>query len=145
VPAVPRVTARALAVVPVSYLQAVVELQNGQHRSPGELADPNWLLLSVNTAAGPSYPGAHSTISAAAAVLASFYGDDQSFSVISPALLGVTCSFTSFSSASREAGLSRIYAGQHTRLDDGGVRLGDDVAGFVLHDALLPANDSCGR
>ena len=64
-----------------------------------------------------------------------------------PALLGhlagapgVTRSFTSFSAAVQEAGLSRIYAGVHTRIDHvAGLQLGDAVAGFVLNNALLPA------
>jgi membrane-associated phospholipid phosphatase len=111
--------------------------------NPNTTADPNWLPLSGNTAADPSYPGAHSTISAAGAdVLARFYGDKQSFSLTSPALPGVTRSFSSFGAAAQEAGLSRIYAGQHTRLDHkAGLTLGHRIAGFVLHNALLPAHD----
>ena len=51
----------------------------------------------------------------------------------------MTRSFTSFSAAAQEAGLSRIYAGVHTRLDhQAGLRLGRDVAHFVLRNALLP-------
>ena len=86
--------------------------------------------LSGTTAADPSYPGAHSTISAAGAdVLAGFYGNDNAFSVSSPALQGVTRSFTSFSAAAEEAGLSRIFSGQHTRLDH--------IAGLALGAAAL--------
>jgi membrane-associated phospholipid phosphatase len=108
--------------------------------NPQTTADPNWLPLAGNTPADPSYPGAHSTISAAAAnVLASFYGDHERFSITSPALPGVTRSFTSFSAAVREAGLSRIYAGVHTRLDhEAGLRLGHEVSRFVLDNALQP-------
>ena len=115
--------------------------------NPNTVADPTWLPLAGNTAADPSYPGAHSTISAAGAdVLASFYGNKQHFSLSSPALPGVTRSFNSFSAAAEEAGLSRIYAGQHTRLDHvAGLALGHDVASFVLHNALLPARDSSGK
>jgi hypothetical protein len=115
--------------------------------NPNTVADPNWLPLAGNTAADPSYPGAHSTISAAGAdVLADFYGDNQSFPVTSAALPGVTRSFTSFSAAADEAGLSRIYSGQHTRIDHvAGLALGHDVAGFVLQHALLPAHDSSGK
>jgi membrane-associated phospholipid phosphatase len=115
--------------------------------NPNTTADPNWLPLAGNTAADPSYPGAHSTISAAGAdVLASFYGNRQSFSLTSPALPGVSRSFASFSAAAQEAGLSRIYAGQHTRLDhEAGLTLGRDVAGFVLGNALLPAHGSSGK
>ncbi|HEY2372645.1 MAG TPA: vanadium-dependent haloperoxidase [Gaiellaceae bacterium] len=115
--------------------------------NPDTVADPNWLPLAGSTPADPSYPGAHSTISAAGAdVLASFFGDHQSFAVTSPALPGVTRSFVSFSAAAEEAGVSRIYAGVHTRLDHiAGVTLGHDVANFVLHNALLPAHDSSAR
>jgi hypothetical protein len=115
--------------------------------NPETVGDPSWLPLAGNTAADPSYPGAHSTISAAGAeVLASFYGDDQPFSVTSPALTGVTRSFSSFTAAAQEAGLSRIFSGQHTRLDHvAGVDLGHDVAGFILHNALLPTHDSSGK
>jgi hypothetical protein len=115
--------------------------------NPNTVADPTWLPLAGNTAADPSYPGAHSTISAAGAnVLASFFGDDQNFAVTSSALPGVTRSFTGFDAAAQEAGLSRIFAGQHTRLDHvAGLELGHDVAGFVLHNALLPAHDSSGK
>ena len=112
--------------------------------NPSTVADLNWLPLSGNTAADPSYPGAHSTISAAGMdVLASFFGEGQHFSLTSPALPGVTRSFNSFGAAAQEAGLSRIFSGQHTRLDHvAGLKLGHDVAGFVLHNALLPAHDS---
>ena len=111
--------------------------------NPNTVADPNWLPLAGNTAADPSYPGAHSTISAAGAeVLTRFFGDDEQFSLTSPALPGVTRSFTSFSGAAQEAGLSRIFSGQHTRVDHVvGVSLGRRVAGFVLHNALLPVRD----
>jgi hypothetical protein len=115
--------------------------------NPNTVADPSWLPLAGNTAADPSYPGAHSTISAAGAdVLTSFYGNDEHFSLTSPALPGVTRSFSSFNAAAQEAGLSRIYSGQHTRLDHvAGLKLGHAVAGFVLHNSLLPAHDSSGR
>jgi hypothetical protein len=79
-------------------------------------------------------------------VLASFYGDDQRFSVTSPALPGVTRSFTSFRAAEEEAGLSRIYAGQHLPLrPPRRLTLGHEVAGVVLGNALLPAHGSSGR
>jgi hypothetical protein len=115
--------------------------------NPQTIADPNWIPLAGNTPADPSYPGAHSTISAAAAdVLESFYGNNQQFSVTSPALPGITRSFQSFSGAVGEAGLSRIYAGVHTRIDhQAGLKLGNDVADFVLHNALLPEHQPSGR
>jgi PAP2 superfamily len=102
--------------------------------NPDTTADPNWTPLS-NTAPDPSYPGAHGTIGAAGAtVLASIYGDDLPFTVTSPALPGVERSFTSFSAAAEETSVSRIYNGNHTRIDqDTGEALGRHVAEYVLH------------
>jgi membrane-associated phospholipid phosphatase len=111
------------------------------------VADAGWSPLAGTTPPDPSYPGAHSTISAAGAdVLQSFYGDSQRFSITSTALPGVTRSFTSFSAAVGEAGLSRIYAGVHTRFDhEAGLRLGNHVARLVLHRALLPVRHGDAR
>jgi membrane-associated phospholipid phosphatase len=102
------------------------------------VADPSWTPLAT-TALDPSYPGAHSTISAAGAtVLRSFFGSDHdAFSVSSEVLPGVQRSFTSFSGAAEEAGLSRIYAGQHFRTDHvAGQLLGRRVALYVLRHFL---------
>jgi membrane-associated phospholipid phosphatase len=98
--------------------------------NPGIVGDPNWNPFAV-TAADPSYPGAHSTISqAAATVLAAFYGHHQHLAIT---LSGTTRTFGSFQAAANEAGLSRIFAGQHTRLDhQAGQLLGAQVADFVL-------------
>jgi PAP2 superfamily protein len=100
-------------------------------------SDPSWTPLS-NTAPDPSYPGAHGTIAAAGAdVLAALYGNDFAFGVTSPALPGVERSFTSFSEAAEEASVSRIYNGNHTRVDQvAGENLGRDVAEFVLEHGL---------
>jgi hypothetical protein len=102
--------------------------------NPDTAADPNWTPLSA-TAPDPSYPGAHGTISAAgAAVLSSIYGNDFQFAVTSPAMPGVERPFVSFSEAAEEASVSRIYNGNHTRIDQvAGEDLGHDIAGFVLH------------
>jgi len=105
----------------------------------GDPANTNWLPETVTTAADPSYPGAHGAISAAAAtVLTAATGSDQfTLSVTSEVFAGVVRSFTSFSAASQEAFLSRIYAGQHFRFDqDAGSQLGTSVANFVLSTQL---------
>ena len=101
--------------------------------NPAITGDPAWTPLAV-TAPDPSYPGAHSTISAAgASVLSAFFGEDSRIEVTSDALPGTVRSFTSYSAIATEAGLSRIYAGQHTPLDDvAGQLLGAQVAQFVL-------------
>ena len=107
--------------------------------NPATAGDPTWtpLLLKV---ADPSYPGAHSAISAAgAAVLSSVFGAHDRITVTSDVLPGVVRTFDSYSAAATEAGLSRIYGGVHTRIDhDAGLRLGQEVAGFVLEEAGSP-------
>ena len=97
--------------------------------NPRISGDPAWNPLAV-TAPDPSYPGAHSTISeAAATVLSAFDGPRVHLAIT---LNGVTRTFGSFQAAANEAGLSRIWAGQHTRLDhQAGERLGGQVAAFV--------------
>jgi hypothetical protein len=101
--------------------------------NPATTPDPSWTPLTA-TAPDPSYPGAHSTISATAAtILTALYGPAVHFSVTSPSLPGVTRGFASFTAASDEAGLSRIYAGQHTRIDHtAGQDLGTHIANHVL-------------
>ena len=102
--------------------------------------DPDWLPFTTKTAPDPSYPGAHSaTSSAGAEVLRFYFGDNSTFDVTSEVLPGVTRHFTSFSAAAQEAGLSRIYAGQHYRFDHvAGLKLGQQVSSFVTHTVSLP-------
>lgn len=101
--------------------------------NPATVGDPIWTPLAV-TAADPSYPGAHSTISAAGAtVLSAFFGNQDQIRVTSDVLPGVVRTFASYNDVATEAGLSRIYAGQHTRIDhEAGLALGQAVAQFVL-------------
>jgi membrane-associated phospholipid phosphatase len=101
--------------------------------------DPTWLPLGTKTAPDPSYPGAHSAISKAGATVLGFYfGDRFTFDVTSESLAGVTRHFTSFSAAAEEAGLSRIFAGQHFRTDHvAGKDLGGQVAESIDSSILL--------
>lgn len=110
--------------------------EDNDSRTP---ADPNWLPLSTKTAPDPSYPGAHSAISfAGATVLQTVFGDHFTFDVTSESLPGVTRHFNSFSAAAEEAGLSRIFAGQHFRTDHNAGRiLGQQVADSVVDTMLL--------
>jgi membrane-associated phospholipid phosphatase len=97
-------------------------------------ADPDaqWLPL-LGTPADPSYPGAHSVVSAAAVVvLEHAFGPRHQFTVTSEVLPGVTRSFGSFAAAAEDAGTSRMFAGVHTMLDhEAGVRIGTGVGRFV--------------
>jgi membrane-associated phospholipid phosphatase len=111
----------------------------GTDGNPQTDPDPTWVPLSVKTAPDPSYPGAHSAISKAGATVLGFYfGDQFTFDVTSESLAGTTRHFTSFSAAAQEAGLSRIYAGQHFRTDHvAGKTLGRRVAESIDNRILL--------
>lgn len=106
--------------------------------NPLIIADPTWTPLAT-TALDPTYPGAHSTISAAGAlILSRFFGDDNRITVTSDVLPGAVRTFDSYHDIAIEAGLSRIFAGQHTRIDHiAGLQLGRNVAELVL-DELGP-------
>jgi hypothetical protein len=107
--------------------------------NPDTAADPNWLPQPGKTAADPSYPGAHATISAGGAfVLRNLFGNEPfQMSVTSEVLPGVVRSFDSFAAIENEASLSRIYSGQHFRSDENaGEKLGNAVAGFVVDNFL---------
>jgi membrane-associated phospholipid phosphatase len=146
-------TARLFAVLNLSFADSAIAFYDAKYfyqlwrpitairladsdGNPATVGDPTWTPLAV-TAADPSYPGAHSTISAAgAAVLAAFFGSRDHIRVTSDALPGTVRTFDSYQAVATEAGLSRIYAGQHTRIDhEAGLELGNDVAHFVLHAA----------
>ena len=98
--------------------------------NPLVVSDPAWTPL-ITTPPDPSYPAAHSTISAAGAVvLSSFFGDHDQVRVT---YNGTTLIFASYTDAAMDTSLSRIYGGAHTRIDhEAGVKLGQNVAQFVL-------------
>jgi membrane-associated phospholipid phosphatase len=82
-------------------------------------ADPAWSPL-IGTPPFPAYTSGHSTFSSAAAtILARFFGSDAvAFTSTSESLADVTRSFDSFSDAAAEAGMSRIYGGIHWGFDN---------------------------
>jgi membrane-associated phospholipid phosphatase len=144
-------TARLFAVLNLSFADSAIAFYDAKYfyrlwrpvtairladtdGNPATIGDPTWTPLAV-TAPDPSYPGAHSTISAAgAAVLSAFFGNRDRIRVTSDGLPGAVRTFDSYEAAATEAGLSRIFAGQHTRIDhEAGLELGNDVAHFVLH------------
>src|ERR1700760_2735974 len=123
---------------PVTAIQ-MADIDN----NPQTDQDSTWIPLPTKTAADPSFPGAHSATSfAAAEVLRLSLGDQINLDVTSESLSGVTRHFTSFSAAAEGAGLSRISAGQHFRFDHlAGARMGQQVARSVLSTILRPKRD----
>jgi hypothetical protein len=94
--------------------------------------DPAWNSLA-KTPTDPAYPGAHSVISQTGAILLRHeFGPGRGLAVTSEALPGVTRRFRTFQGIADGAGLSRIYAGVHTRLDhQAGQELGRALAHFI--------------
>ena len=81
--------------------------------NPQTAADPAWEPF-LTTPPVPDYPSTHTVVGAAAAeVLIALFGDSVTYAATSLTLPGVTRTYTSFSAAARENGLSRVYAGIH--------------------------------
>jgi hypothetical protein len=119
--------------------------------NPATTPDPTWTPL-VTTPPIPDFDSAHSVEGgAAAAVMAAFFGtDDIAFDACSLTLpAGGTCadespvlrSYDSFSAASKENGVSRIYVGFHFRdAVTTGIRHGERIGRFVVHTQLRPVH-----
>jgi hypothetical protein len=108
--------------------------------NPATIADADWTPL-IATPPFPAYTSGHSTFSAAAAaVLAEFFGTDEfAFTLESENPDAADRSFTSFSQAASESGLSRIYGGIHWSFDNTfGLSTGDAVGRFVFQNELRP-------
>lgn len=96
--------------------------------------------VTVRIHAFQEYPSAHSGVSSAAAsVLAAFYGNATPFTVTSAGLPGTERHFTSFAQAVQQVEDARIYAGFHFRFStaDGAI-LGARVARYVTATLMQP-------
>lgn len=143
-------TSRLLAILNLTFADSVIAFYDAKYHyavwrpitgirlgdtigNPAITGDPTWTPLAT-TPGDPSFPGAHSTISeAGATVLSDFFGNEGQVSVTSDVLPGPVRLFDSYQAIATEAGLSRIFAGVHTRLDhEAGLTLGRDVAQLVL-------------
>jgi hypothetical protein len=146
-------TSRLLAVLNLTFADSVIAFYDAKYQyavwrpitairlgdtigNPAIVGDPTWTPQST-TPFDPSFPGAHSTISeAGATILSAYYGNQAQIQVTSDVLPGVVRQFSSYQDIATEAGLSRIFAGVHTRLDhEAGLALGRSVAQFVLRAA----------
>ena len=145
-------TARLFAVLNLSFADSTIAFYDAKYHyqlwrpvtairlaktagNPAIVGDPTWTPLAP-TALDPSYPSAHGVISGdGATVLSDFFGNKDQIRVTSDVLPGTVRSFTSYTDVATEAGLSRIYAGQHTQIDiEVGSELGQNVAQFVISD-----------
>lgn len=105
--------------------------------------DLEWLPLLEFSPPFPAYTSGHATFGAAhAAVMRGFFGTDEVTFTIGtdePIVSDVTRTYTRFTDAGRENGVSRVYLGVHFRFDAdigyaSGIRLGDHVVGKYLRE-----------
>jgi hypothetical protein len=120
--------------------------------NPATTTDPTWTPL-VAIPPIPDYPSGHATEGGAAAQVLKrfFHTDKMEFSVCSFTLpAGQTCSdaspilrhFTSFSQASDENAVSRIYVGFHFRdAVDTGMKHGEKIGNRAADHFLRPVHD----
>jgi PAP2 superfamily len=140
-------TARLLAQMNIALADATIAIWNAKNADNfwrpvtaiRATSDPAWTPL-LPTPAFQEYPSAHSGVSSAAAsVLASFYGNHTAFTVTSAGLPGVQRHFTAFSVAVQQVENARIYAGFHFRFScTDGATLGTHVARYVTHTLMQP-------
>jgi hypothetical protein len=139
--------ARLLAQMNIALADATIAIWNAKNAynfwrpvtAIRATSDPAWTPL-LPTPAFQEYPSAHSGVSSAAAsVLAAFYGNDTPFTVTSAGLPGVQRDFTSFTAAVLQVEDARIYAGFHFRFSCAdAATLGAHVARYVTGTLMQP-------
>lgn len=106
--------------------------------NPLTTADPTWAPL-LTTPPFPEYISGHSTFSGAAdVILTNFFGDNVTFTTSTIGLPGVERSFSNFTTAADEAGMSRIYGGIHFySADKDGLACGRALGDYVFKNFLV--------
>jgi hypothetical protein len=107
--------------------------------NPDTTVDPGWTPL-IATPPFPEHPSAHSCVSSAAAtILAAYFGANAQFAVTSRGMPTVVRYFDRFSDALDEVANARVFGGIHFRTAcQDGQALGDGVGSYVLLHALVP-------
>jgi hypothetical protein len=124
-----------------NFWRPVTAIQAGDtDNNPRTVGDPAWMPLRP-TPPIPEYSSAHAAVGAAAAeAMRRFFGtDDIPFSTTSPTAGNAVRTFTGFSHAARENGVSRIYVGFHFRFSvQDGLKMGRRIGRFVAQQTLRP-------
>jgi hypothetical protein len=140
-------SARLLAFLNIAEADAAIAVWDAKNkynfwRPVTAIGDPTWAPLLV-TPYFQEYPSGHSGVSSAAAtVLASFFGQGAQFTVTSNGLPGVDRSFTSFSDAIAQVADARVFAGFHFRFScDDATRMGVQVANYAESTLMQKVSD----
>ena len=140
-------SARLLAFLNIAEADAAIAVWDAKNkfnfwRPVTAIGDPTWAPLLV-TPYFQEYPSGHSGVSSAAAtVLASFFGPDAQFTVTSNGLPGVNRSFTSFSAAVAQVADARVFAGFHFRFScDDASQMGVQVANYAESTLMQKLSD----
>ncbi|MFM6025221.1 MAG: Ig-like domain-containing protein, partial [Dolichospermum sp.] len=107
------------------------------------IADATWTPL-LTTPPFPEYISGHSTFSGAAeTILTGLLGNNVSFTTNSLGTPGIYRTFSNFTNAANEAGISRIYGGIHFNSGNlEGLATGRSVGNYVLDNLLAPIIDN---
>jgi hypothetical protein len=140
-------SARLLAFLNIAEADAAIAVWDAKQkfnfwRPVTAIGDPTWAPLLV-TPYFQEYPSGHSGVSSAAAtILASFFGPDDQFTVTSNGLPGVNRSFTSFSDAISQVTDARVFAGFHFRFScNDASQMGVQVANYAESTLMQKVSD----
>jgi hypothetical protein len=135
-------TAYTHALVAIGMADAFISCWNNKYKynrvrpvtAIKKLLDQNWTPL-LQTPPFPEYTSGHSVISTtASAILTHLFGNQFSFTDDTEVEFGLPRrNFKSFSMASKEAAISRLYGGIHFRdAIENGVKEGEQIGKFVI-------------
>lgn len=140
-------SAQVLALVNVAQADAAIAVWDAKNtfnfwRPVTAIGDPTWTPLLV-TPYFQEYPSGHSGVSSAAAtVLASFFGSNAEFTATSNGVPGVERSFTSFSDAVAQVADARVFAGFHFRFSCAdATQMGVQVANYAESTLIQRVSD----
>jgi hypothetical protein len=122
---------------PVTNTERPVTFIRNVMRKDGESGSSNWNTLFGVTPPHPDFPSAHSTTAGAAEIMFThLFGENYSFTNHTYDYLGMSPqSYTSFSDMAAQIGISRLYAGIHTRHACEAARAqGQKIAQNILND-----------
>ena len=105
--------------------------------NPDTEQDASWTPL-IGTPPFPEYTSGHACASsAAAAVLADYFGDETSFAMKSQTNLSWVRYYSSFSEAIDEVNDARVFGGIHFRsAQDAGTEIGSGVAAYIMENMM---------